>query len=443
MHGFKVLDESHHSAGYAEQFFSVPHFLKLCKNERAMRLSGSEISSRPGTRSSRELLRSADGGVEVTVMEGLFWLSAIGVVYPYLGYPVLLWLVSGMFGRFRPHTQDDSLFYPSISMIIPACNEESRIERKIENTKALRYPADRLQVLFVSDGSTDRTVELIRKHEADPIALIELPVRGGKAAALNAGLDRARHDVVVFSDASIELEPDALRCIVQGFRDPSIGCISGEDMIAESGGEAWYGRYELLVRRLESKVHSIVGASGSFYAQRRELCEPFTEGLAPDFLSVLRTVEKGFCAVSEPAAVGMMTSVKDSKQEFDRKVRTLIRGMTALFAYRRVLNPVRFGVFAIEMLSHKILRWSVPFFLITALVSSVLLIDSPWYLFVSFVQVAFYLTALLAWWGWSFIRRSLPGKIALYFSMVNAAILVAWMKYAMGVRQELWTPSQR
>jgi len=376
------------------------------------------------------------GGVEVTAMEGLFWLSAIGVVYPYLGYPVLLWLMSGMLGRLRPHAQDDSSFCPSISMIIPACNEASRIERKIENTKALRYPADRLQVLFVSG-------ELIRKHAAGPIALIELPVRGGKAAALNAGLDHATHDIVVFSDASIELEPDALRCIVQGFRDPGIGCISGEDMIAESGGEAWYGRYELLVRRLESRVHSIVGASGSFYAQRRKLCEPFTEGLAPDFLSVLRTVEKGFRAVSEPAAVGMMTSVKDSKQEFDRKVRTLIRGMTALFVYRRVLNPVRFGVFAIEMLSHKILRWSVPFFLITALVSSVLLIDSPWFLFVSFVQIAFYLTALLAWWGWSIIRRSLPGKIALYFSMVNAAILVAWMKYAMGVRQELWTPSQR
>jgi len=158
---------------------------------------------------------------------------------------------------------------------------------------------------------------------------------------------------------------------------------------------------------------------------------------------VLRTVEQGFCAVSEPAAVGMMTSVKDSKQEFDRKVRTLIRGMTALFAYGRLLNPVRFGVFAIEMLSHKILRWSVPFFLITALVSSVLLIDSPWFLFVSTVQTAFYLTAFLAWRGWSVVRQSLPGKIALYFSMVNAAILVAWVKYSIGVRQELWTPSQR
>lgn len=377
------------------------------------------------------------------VLEALFWLSVFGVVYPYLGYPILLWIFGQAFGKDGWPVSKEDLLHPSVSMIIPACNEEQRIERKIENTKTLRYPADKLEVLFVSDGSTDRTVELIRPHLSGPYELIELPIRGGKAAALNAGLAQAKHDIVVFSDASIELEPDALWHIVEGFRDPAVGCISGEDKIAESGGEAWYGRYELLVRRLESRVHSIVGASGSFYAQRRALCAPFTEGLAPDFLSVLRTVEQGFRAISEPAAVGMMTSVKDSKQEFQRKVRTLIRGMTALFAYGQVLNPVRFGVFAIEMLSHKILRWSVPFFLVTTLISSVLLIDSLWFLFVSIVQIAFYLTAFLAWRGWSVVRQSLLGKIALYFSMVNAAILVAWVKYAIGVRQELWTPSQR
>ncbi len=376
------------------------------------------------------------------VLEALFWLSVFGVVYPYVGYPILLWVLGRVLGKSRRPVSEE-VFCPSVSMIIPACNEEKRIEKKIVNTKALRYPVDRLEVLFVSDGSTDQTVDLIRPHLSSPCKLIELPVRGGKAAALNAGLERATHDIIVFSDASIELEPDALHRIVQGFRDPNIGCISGEDKIAESGGEAWYGRYELFIRRCESSVNSIVGASGSFYAQRRALCAPFTEGLAPDFLSVLRTVEQGFRAVSEPAAVGMMTSVKDSKQEFERKVRTLIRGMTALFAYRRVLNPVQFGVFAIEMLSHKILRWTVPFFLVTALVSSLSLMASPWFLLLSMVQIAFYLVALLAFSGWGFVRKSLIGKVALYFSMVNAAILVAWVKYVVGVRQELWTPSQR
>jgi cellulose synthase/poly-beta-1,6-N-acetylglucosamine synthase-like glycosyltransferase len=385
----------------------------------------------------------ADGTVLMVAMEGLFWLSAFGVVYPYAGYPALLWVLGRLVGRGRKPDPETTSFYPSVTMIIPACNEEKRIERKIVNTAALCYPADRLQVLFISDGSTDRTVELIRKQARGMITLVERPVRQGKAAALNAGLEHARHEILVFTDAAIELEPDALRNIVQGFRDPAIGCISGEDKIPESGGEAWYGRYELLVRRLESKVHSIVGASGSFYAQRRELCEPFTEGMAPDFLSVIRTVEKGFRAVSEPGAVGTMTSVKDPKQEFERKVRTLIRGMAALFSYARVLNPVRFGVFAVEMLSHKLLRWAVPFFLITALFSSVMLLESPLFFLFATLQIVFYLVALVAFSGWSVVRHSLPGKVALYFTMVNAAILVAWAKYAIGVRQELWTPSQR
>lgn len=385
----------------------------------------------------------ADGTAAVTAMEVLFWLSAFGVVYPYLGYPALLWVLGQVFGRQQKSVSEAAAIFPSVSMIIPVCNEEKRIERKIDNTAALRYPAERLQVLFVSDGSTDRTVELIRKQARGAMTLIERPVRQGKAAALNAGLEHAKHDILVFTDAAIELEPDALRNLVQGFRDPAVGCISGEDKIPESGGEAWYGRYELLVRRLESNVHSIVGASGSFYAQRRELCEPFAEGMAPDFLSVLRTVEKGFRAVSEPAAVGTMTSVKDPKQEFERKVRTLIRGMAALFSYARVLSPVRFGVFAVEMLSHKLLRWSVPFFLITALLSSMMLLGSFWFQVFAGVQIVFYVIAGLAFAGWSAVRQSLPGKIALYFTMVNAAILVAWLKYAAGVRQELWTPSQR
>ena len=379
----------------------------------------------------------------MATVEGVFWLSVFGVVYPYLGYPAVLWVLGHFFRQKRQCESGDAYFYPSVSMIIPVCNEESRIERKMANTESLRYPTDRLQVLFVSDGSTDRTVELIRKRAHGTVTLVERPVRRGKAAALNAGLEHAKHDILVFTDAAIELEPDALRNIVQGFRDPAIGCISGEDKIAESGGEAWYGRYELLVRRLESKVHSIVGASGSFYAQRREICVPFVEGMAPDFLSVLRTVEQGFRAVSEPGAVGTMTSVKDSKQEFERKVRTLIRGMTALFSYAQVLNPLRFGIFAIEMLSHKVFRWLVPFFLITALFSSVMLVESPWFLLFATVQIIFYLIAFLAFSEWSAIRHSLPGKVALYFSVVNAAILVAWLKYVKGVRQELWTPSQR
>ena len=179
----------------------------------------------------------------------------------------------------------------------------------------------------------------------DEIKFYNLPERKGKAGALNRALLEACNEIVVFSDASIILEPNALKKIVNRFRSENIGCISGEDYIPGGGGEGAYGRYELFLRNLESSVGSIVGASGCFYAQRRSLCEPFKEGMAPDFLSVLKTVEKGYRAVTEPMARGVMESVSKSKQEFDRKVRTLLRGMTTLMAFKHLINPLQYGVF--------------------------------------------------------------------------------------------------
>jgi cellulose synthase/poly-beta-1,6-N-acetylglucosamine synthase-like glycosyltransferase len=369
-----------------------------------------------------------------------FWIAVAGVFYPYVGYPLVLAALGRLVGRPRPRLSER---LPTVSMIIPVHNEAIRLEGKIGNTKALDYPADRLEVLFVSDGSTDGTVDLIKAHLGPGMALVELPVRGGKAAALNAGLARAAGDIVVFTDASIALEPRSLRALVQPFGDPRVGCVSGEDRIADGGGEGLYGRYELFLRRLESNVHSIVGASGSFYAQRRELCSTFTEGMAPDFLSVLRTVQQGYRALSEPGAVGEMSSLKDPRQEFDRKVRTLLRGMTALFAYKPLLNPFRHGLFAFALWSHKVLRWTVPFFLVAALLAPLARLDRPFYVLVFWVQVAFYAMAAIALAEWGDLHRTLPGRIVLYFSSVNAAILTAWYRYWLGVRQELWTPTHR
>lgn len=371
----------------------------------------------------------------------VFWLSVAGVCYPYFGYPAVLWLIRAVAGRGR--TAGVTADVPGVSMIIPVHNEQSRIAAKLDNTAELRYPVDQLQILFISDGSTDRTVDLIRERALPGSTLIELPGRGGKAAALNAGLAAARHEVVVFTDASIRLGADSLTRLVSQFAHADIGCISGEDPIVGGGGEALYGRYELMLRRLESQVHSIVGASGSFYAQRRALCRPFTEGMAPDFLSVLRTVAQGYRAVSEPGAVGTMTSVKDPRQEFDRKVRTVLRGMTTLFGHGGLLNPLRTGVFAFELWSHKVMRWLAPAFMIAALVASVALAGHPFYAAAAGAQLLFYGVALGAYREWLGLQRALPGRIALYFTSVNLGILLAWWRYASGVRQEIWTPSTR
>jgi cellulose synthase/poly-beta-1,6-N-acetylglucosamine synthase-like glycosyltransferase len=371
----------------------------------------------------------------------LFWLCVAGVIYPYLLYPALLGVIRLLVRR-RTVPPNPSL--PAVTLIIPVFNEEARIERKIANTIALDYPPELLQVLFVSDGSSDSTVGIIRATAPAHFDLVELSPRRGKAAALNAGLARARHDIVVFSDASIALEPESLSRIVRPFSDPRVGCVSGEDPIAgEGGGEGLYGRYELALRRMESDVHSIVGASGAFYAQRRALCPPFPEGLAPDFLSVLRTVEQGYRAISEPSALGAMMAVKSPTQEFERKVRTVLRGMTTLFANASLLNPLRYGAFAFSLWSHKLLRWTVPLFLAGALVSPIALLNSPLYLAIFVLQLAFYVLAFAAFREWPGAQRVPGARIALYFSSVNMAIAMAWYQYGRGVRQELWTPSQR
>jgi cellulose synthase/poly-beta-1,6-N-acetylglucosamine synthase-like glycosyltransferase len=373
----------------------------------------------------------------------IFWAGVAGTVYAYAGYPLLLAAVARLRPRpVRPPVDGDDAL-PPVTLIIPAHNERRRIDAKLHNTRALAYPAGKLEVLFVSDGSTDGTAETIRAALDERTRLHELEGRGGKAAALNAGLQLASHDVIVFTDASILLDADAVRNIARPFLVPEVGCVSGEDRISGGGGEGLYGRYELYLRRLESQVHSIVGASGSFYAQRRHLCAPFKPGLAPDFYSALYTVERGYRAISQEDAVGSMTALDDPRDEFTRKVRTILRGITTLARHLSLLNPFRYGFFAVEVLSHKLARWLVPFFLLAILASSALLaVGSPFYLVLFVAQVAFYGLAALGL-VLPAVARSLPARIAVYFTAVNVATLTAWLKFASGTRQEIWAPSQR
>jgi cellulose synthase/poly-beta-1,6-N-acetylglucosamine synthase-like glycosyltransferase len=374
-----------------------------------------------------------------------FWFAVAAVLYAYLGYPLLLSVIVRVRTP-RPTAAlpgDDDL--PGVTMIVPVHDERTVIEPKLTNTRGLVYPSGQLRVVFVSDGSTDGTASTIRSRLDDRTTLMELPERVGKAAALNAALAEITDPIVVFSDASIMLEPVALKAIVRPFADPSVGCVSGEDRIGGVGGEGLYGRYELSLRRKESQLASIVGASGCFYAQRRTLCEPFTPGLAPDFLSVLRTVERGYRAISEPAAVGYMDALPDVSDEFRRKVRTILRGLTTLRDYAHLLNPFRAGVFAFELWSHKVARWLVPFFLMIILATSAqLAVQSDFYRVIFLLQVVLYALGLTAArMPHGRIGTWIITKVAVYFATVNVATLWAWVKYFAGTRQELWQPSRR
>lgn len=380
----------------------------------------------------------------LTVAAWCFWLSVAGTLYAYAGYPLLLALLVRLRGRPAPRPRWADAELPGVTMIVPVHNEIGVIDEKLSNTEALRYPAGRLEVLFVSDASTDGTNEAIAARPSDRVTLIELHDRGGKAAGLNAGLARARHELIVFSDASIMFEPDAIIEIVQPFQDPRVGCVSGEDWIPEGGGEGLYGRYELGLRGLESELGSIVGASGSFYAQRKPLCDQFIPNAAPDFLSVLLTVSRGYRALTCPSARGRMSALTSVGEEFRRKVRTILRGVTTLMNHARLMNPVRHGLFAFELLSHKLMRWLVPFFLIGMLVSSAVLApSSPFYAGLWVGQALFYGLAALAVFGPPAAGRSIVARIAVYFTTVNLATLMAWVKFFTGVRQEIWAPTRR
>lgn len=374
------------------------------------------------------------------VVEIVFWGSVLLLFYIYAGYPLLLMLLPKR-REGRPEGTDREP--PSVSIIIPAHNEEAHISRKIRNTLDLSYPPARREIIVVSDASTDRTNDCVAAHADEGVELLVLPERSGKAAALNRGLERAGNEIVVFTDASIMLEPQSLLNIVRPFESERIGCVSGEDYIPGKQSEGFYGAYEILLRNLESRVASIVGASGCFYAQRRALCQPFPQGMAPDFVSVLATVEQGFRAVTEPTAAGEMRGVKDTAREYQRKVRTVLRGITAIALYRRMLNPLRHGLFAMQLISHKLLRWSTGLFLISAALCSILLSSSPVYLGALVLQAAFYACALVGRARLMPVSGWLPFRIPYFFTMVNLAALAAAAKYAAGIRQEIWEPSRR
>jgi len=352
---------------------------------------------------------------------------------------VLMKAITGH-GRARQSAGKD---LPSISIVLPVHNEMSVIEEKMRNLLHVRYPKEQMEIVVVSDGSSDETATMVNRYTNERVILKEQVNRLGKAAALNLGLMSSSGEIIIFTDASLILEDDAIEEIVRPFEDQDVGCVSGEDHIGERNGEGMYGRYELFLRRQESDAASLVGASGSFYAQRRALCETFQEGMAPDFLSVLVTVEKGFRAVAAPRARGSMGAVKSAGAEFERKTRTVLRGMATLAFKRRLLNPFRYGMFSIQLWSHKILRWCVPFLLIVLAVTNVFLLDQLIYRGTFAAQMLLYALFLLSAAGVRYVRESTIGRIAQFFVLSNAAILMSWFMLVRGKRIEIWAPSRR
>lgn len=376
-------------------------------------------------------------------------LPAILGIYAYVLYPLLLRLWGAL--RPAPPALADPAVWPMVSIVVPAYNEARAIRRTIESLLALDYPAERRQILIVSDASTDDTDDIVRAHAADGVELLRLPERGGKTAAENAALPALRGEIVVNTDATIRILPSALKPLLRVFQDPTIGVASGRDvsvgdLTAEGNqGESGYVGYEMWVRSLETAVGSIVGASGCFYAIRKELHQTLVPAaLSRDFASALTAREHGLRAVSVEEAVCLVPRTVSLRREYRRKIRTMARGLETLWFKRALLNPLRHGRFAWMLLSHKLVRWLVFLVWPLALVGlASLSIDSPparAILGVALVGIGLGIFAMRAPEG-----RRLPRLVALSgFALAShLAGLIAWTKALRGELNPIWEPTRR
>ena len=380
----------------------------------------------------------------VSNIEVIFYVFLFGVVQAYFIYPLSIYIL-GIF-RNTKTSKDLSRFY--VTVIITAFNEENLIEHKVKNTIEIDYPKENMQIIVASDGSKDRTNEIVNKFNEYSVELVSIAERKGKENAQREALKHARGEIIVFTDVATTLEKNAIERIVSNFADPSIGCVSSEDRVigkdGKQSGENFYVRYEMWLRKLESKVGSPVGLSGSFFAARKSVCEDFSSEMDSDFRTLLNSVKRGMRGTVDPEAIGYYQDLSDQRREFERKVRTVLRGLTVFFRNIEFLNVFRYGLFSYELFCHKLLRWLVPFFLIIVFVVNIPLASvSRGFAILLAAQCLFYAIAAIQLFRDMYSSSILFIKIPIYFVTVNASILVAWFRYLTGQRVLVWTPSER
>jgi len=377
----------------------------------------------------------------------IIFISLIGTIYSYFIYPIIL-LVLPKKNNIKTDNDDlKDLTTPFISLIITAYNEETRIREKILNTLEINYPEDKREIIIASDGSTDNTNVFVTEFANKGVRLLAVTDRKGKENAQLAAIKTAQGEILIFSDVATQIPKEAIKRIVAAFENKQVGALSSEDrFITEDGkvaGEGAYVKYEMWLRRLEAKVKSLVGLSGSFFACRKDICKNWDINVPSDFNTALNCVSQGYIAVSHPHVLGYYPNLKDESKEYQRKLRTVIRGMAAISHKPSVLNPFKYGLFAFEVFSHKIMRWLVPWFQIILLITSLIIWqDHILFTLLLCVQLIFYILALLGWWS-KVARANNLFKIPFFFMQVNIAIAHAGIKFLMGKRITKWEPSKR
>jgi cellulose synthase/poly-beta-1,6-N-acetylglucosamine synthase-like glycosyltransferase len=384
-----------------------------------------------------------------TIALALASVPLVVVLYSFAGYPLLLSVAARVWRKraVQPATTGP---LPFVSISLPVYNEAAQIRDVINSLLAIDYPKELLQIVVVSDASSDRTDEIVREYADRGIELLRLPGRSGKTAAENAAAAILRGEIVVNTDASIRIRPDAVRKLIAQFADPSVGVASGCDVSVSGPGadanvsEAGYVGYEMRVRKLETEVQGIIGASGCFYAVRVHLHrQPLPEHLSRDFASALIAREHGFRAVSVNDALCLVPRTQSLHREFRRKVRTMSRGMETLSHKSHLLNPFRYGAFAWMLFSHKVCRWGTPVAGIIGLIGlAILSIEAVWS---RWVLAAVLGAGILALVGWYWPNQRAPRPLAVLAGAASVQVATLWsiIRALAGDKNAAWEPTRR
>lgn len=376
------------------------------------------------------------------MFEILLWCALALLAYIYAGYPILAILLA----RVVPRHVDKGPAFAKVTAIITAYNEEKHIEHKIRNVLALDYPKELLDIIVASDASSDATDRIVLACEAPNVSLLRVEGRLGKTACQNVAASAASGDILVFMDATTMTDASALQAMVGNFHDPSVGCVAGRLVYRARGADATgqggtsYWGYESVLRMAESALGSLIGVSGQLYAVRRSAYRPIAPELISDFVIAMVIREQGLRTVLEPAAVCFEETLDRADQELSMRIRVSLRSLFALVTQRRFLNPFRYGAFAWQLWSHKLLRYLSPVFWIIALLANAALALQGQYVLLLVVQALILVLGLL---GFLPLRRF--GNLRLvaqpyYFVLTNIASAVSLFRLLRGERIVTWTP---
>jgi len=402
------------------------------------------------------MVRAEKGRCMLVLLKVVFWVSVATLFYTYFGYPIVLFVLSSLkqtardlrfiFNRGDRRTASMSDL-PGVTLIIPAYNEADVIGAKLDNSLALDYPREKLEIIVASDGSTDATNRIVEMYAERGVKLINYAERGGKVSVINRTVEKASNEIVVLSDANTMYEPQAIRNLVKHFSSEEVGVVVGELVFestsGEHKGEGYYWRYEVMLKFMENKLGAILGANGGLYAIRRELFEPVPDWtIVDDFVIPLKIAERGHRQVYSPDARGREETASDVRAELVRRKRIAAGNFQSILLLWRLLNPLR-GYIAFTFVSHKILRWMAPFFMAAALLSNLLLVAVwPFYTVLLAMQVLFYGSA----WVGSRTAHPLLKKVCAvpyYFVSMNIAMAEGFWNFILNRQKVTWDKIQR